>query len=80
MSLEYIREGLANYAHETWCGWMEYLFNQGWFNSDGTFAIDAEHVIRWRRQMKTPYQLLPENEKESDRAEADTILRLIGAA
>lgn len=79
MSMEVVRECLADYAHETWCGWMGYLFQHGTFNPDGTFTIDAEHVIRWNRQIKTPYQLLSESEKESDRAEANHILRLIGA-
>jgi len=35
-------------------------------------------VERWQRQMNTPYAELPEEEKNSDREEADKVLQLIG--
>lgn len=71
------REALASLAHEQWSGWMEYLFKMGRFNDDGTFTIDAESVKRWQRQMKASYLELPENEKNSDRVEADKVIELL---
>jgi hypothetical protein len=79
-------ELLAAYAHEAWAGWMRYMFDKGewrivsndqglpvkvWFMPDGV-------ADRWTRQMNTPYAHLPESEKESDRAEAQKIRKLLG--
>lgn len=80
-----LREALAEYAHDAWSGWMKYLFGKGdfvpWTNSDG--KMEARWVMpnwavdRWSRQMRTPYADLPEEEKKSDRAEADTMLAIM---
>lgn len=70
------REQFADYAHTAWAGWMRHLFQFGKQNTDGTFTINADKVERWQRQMKTPYTALPDEEKESDRAEADHILAI----
>jgi len=72
-----MREKLAEYAHEAWSGWMRYLFEKSERNSDGTVTIPAWAVARWTRQMNTPYADLPENEKESDREEADKIIAIL---
>jgi hypothetical protein len=72
-----LREQLAALAHEQWAGWMEYLFKQGMTNADGSFTIAPWAVARWLRQMGTTYRELPEQEKQSDRAEADRVLALI---
>lgn len=69
-----IRERLANLAHWQWAGWMRYLFEQSKENEDGTVTIPAWAVKRWKRQMATPYPQLSEQEKESDREEADKVL------
>jgi hypothetical protein len=71
------REELAAYAHEAWAGWMRYMFRFCTDNADGTVTMDAEKVARWKRQMETDYADLPEDEKRSDRAEADQILAII---
>jgi len=71
-----IREKLANYAHKAWSGWMKYMFGKGHYNVDGSFTIPQNLVERWTRQMNTPYAVLPENEKESDRKEADEMLSI----
>lgn len=81
-----IREQLAAYAHEVWSRWMKYLFTKtlSWQSDlpsedggiDGAI-IPEPFVERWQRQLSTPYAELPENEKESDRAEADKILTII---
>ena len=75
-----LREQLAELSHEQWSGWMEYLFSltapelQAGRRCE---VIPPDLVERWKRQMKTPYTQLPENEKESDRKEADKAIRLL---
>ncbi len=64
------REALAEYAHAAWSGWMHYLFSK----CDGS-VIPPWAVERWKRQAATAYPDLPEEEKDSDRAEADKILQ-----
>lgn len=76
---ESIREQLAEYAHEAWSGWMRYLFEKTIEVGDGCEEIQREQVERWKRQMNTPYSELPENEKESDRQEADKMLAILKA-
>ena len=71
-----LREALADYAHQAWSGWMEYLFSKSAKNSDGTITIPRWAVERWTRQMNTPYNELPENEKDSDRKEADRMIAI----
>ena len=56
---------------------MEYLFDKCELAEGGKgFLIPREFVNRWMRQMKTPYEELPENEKESDKIEADKLIEL----
>lgn len=71
-----LREKLADYAHKAWSGWMEYLFRHGVHHTDGSFTIDAQSTMRWKRQLRTPYAELSEAEQASDRTEADQILAL----
>ena len=72
-----LREQLAALAHDQWAGWMKYLFEKSIDGDDGCVEIPASYVARWKRQMSTSFVDLPENEKESDRAEADKVLRVI---
>ena len=69
-----LREPLAEYAHSAWSGWMKYLFGKSTRNADGTMTIPAWAVERWTRQAETKYADLPENEKDSDRTEADSMI------
>jgi len=67
---------LAQYAHESWSRWMQYLFTKGRLNKNGSFTIKKDSVDRWQRQMNTSFYDLPQEEKESDFTEAKTILDL----
>ena len=74
-----LRERLAEAAHDSWTGWMDYLFSKSTMNPDGSVTIPMELVGRWMIQMQTAYWNLPEDQKVSDRAEADKILDRITA-
>lgn len=77
------RERLAALAHERWSHWMNYLFSRGVFTPDGECILRAGDVERWQRQCRTSYAELPEEEKASDRVEAEKYLvefgKLLGA-
>lgn len=81
-----LREALSDYAHDAWSRWMNYLFSKctdlaltvdGGKGSNHVLVIPPSLVKRWKRQLRTHYQDLPENEKESDRQEADKMLAII---
>lgn len=80
------RERLAAYAHDAWSGWMKYLFSKCERDGDPLVGHERDLIIpawaveRWTRQMCTAYTDLPENEKESDRAEADRMLAIMAVA
>jgi len=71
------KELLAQYAHDAWSGWMEYLFSKSIHNDDGTVTIPKWAVDRWKRQADTKYDDLPEQEKMSDRDEAMKMIEII---
>ena len=79
-----MREKLADLCHEQWSGWMEYLFSKSIpykpgevQNYSGAVIIPQWAVERWQGQMKTSYVDLTEEEKESDRNQADKFLDVI---
>jgi len=72
-----LREELAALCHEQWSGWMEYLFQAGHISPYGDFTLPVSLVNRWKRQMATPYAELSQEEKDSDRQEADKFLRIV---
>ena len=71
------REQLAEYAHEAWSGWMRHLFKMSSNYPPGLVTIPAKLVMRWMRQMDTDYIDLLEEEKDSDRKEADKMLEIM---
>ena len=78
MSIEQVvRERLADVQHEIWSHWMRYLFSQCETQDDGSVLIPAELADRWRRQQATGYQNLTEQEKDSDRHQADKVLEML---
>jgi len=73
-----LRETVAQLCHAQWAGWMEWMFEK--VSLVLKEPPDPEYpetwIARWQRQMKTPYSYLSEQEKESDRREADKFIRL----
>jgi len=72
-----LREELADWQHAIWAHWMSYLFGVCQHNEDGSVTIPADKVERWMRQQVTPYSALTEEERESDREQADKILAVL---
>lgn len=64
---ESIIEKLAAVEHERWSHWQRYVHENGRLNVDGSLTIPSALVLRWSRQMDTPYEMLSDDEKESDR-------------
>ena len=71
-----MKELLATFAHNQWSGWMKYLFSKGEMNIDGTWTMPKWAVQRWQKQMNTQYGDLSEQEKKSDREEAEGMLKI----
>ncbi|KKM99066.1 hypothetical protein LCGC14_1151620 [marine sediment metagenome] len=73
---ENYREMFAALAHEQWSGWMKYMFSKGMRMDGGQWVMPKQSLDRWTRQMNTAYDDLPEDEKESDRVEADKMMAI----
>lgn len=73
-----MREKLAELAHEQWSGWMKYLFKQC-THPHGLCVIPDWAEEGWQRQMNTAYHDLSQEEKDSDRTEADKFLAVLQA-
>lgn len=71
------RDRLARYAHNTWSGWMKYMFSRSTIQKDGSLLIPPDLVRRWQRQMHTSYRDLPPEEQKSDLDEANRILEIM---
>lgn len=78
------KEKLADLCHKQWSGWMGYLFRKC-YNETGQFDKETGNIIipewavnRWKRQMNTEYKDLPEEQKDSDRREAEKFIKLFG--
>lgn len=73
------RERLAAVQHEIWAHWMRYLFSCGSRVWGGDFLLPLDKVERWLRQMETPYSELSEQERESDRHQANKVFAVLDA-
>lgn len=75
------REQLADVQHEIWSHWMKWVFEicpKHYDDSSGSsVCIPPELVERWTRQINTPYDVLSEKEKDSDRHQADKTLAVV---
>jgi uncharacterized protein YutE (UPF0331/DUF86 family) len=56
---------------------MRYLFSRSLKEDTGDVIIPTESVQRWERQVATNYEDLSEEEKDSDRIEANKYLNVI---
>ena len=72
--MDTLRENLADVQHAIWSHWMRYLFSRCVWDSAGRAVIPVDLVLRWHRQMDTPYNDLSEKERESDLHQADKVL------
>ncbi len=61
-----LREKMAELEHEQWAHWTRYMLDN----------LTDENIERWRRQIDTPYSVLTDKEKESDREWADKALEV----
>jgi hypothetical protein len=75
------KDEIADLCHQQWSLWMEHLFDKTFKDLDGLYdkengnlIIPKRFVERWKRQMNTPYSELSEEEKESDRREAEKFI------
>ncbi len=79
MNTSELIEKLADAEHASWAHWMEYLFSKCVRGADGSATIPAVLVERWEKQTRTPYAVLTEQEKVSDRNEVHKIMPFIDA-
>jgi len=70
-------EKIAEQSHKSWSRWMKYLFENGFMDFDGGFTINSFSVEKWITKMNIPYEMLSEQEKESDRFEAEKYLEIL---
>ena len=66
-------EQIAGIQHEIWAHWMKWVFHICPPADDGSVTIPPALVQRWQRQIDTSYADLSEQEKNSDREQADKI-------
>jgi hypothetical protein len=64
---ENLREQLAELEHIQWAQWYRYMIGN----------LTPENQARWNELAATPYALLTEPEKNSDREWADRVLEII---
>jgi hypothetical protein len=79
-----LRERLAALQHEIWAHWMGYMFTQGCYcdvelngKVQRVWIMPEERRVHWERQMSTSYDALSEEERESDRDQADKVLAVL---
>lgn len=72
-----LMERLASLEHERWSHWQRHLHSKCAVGADGSLTIPAELAERWAKQMSTPYEDLPEKQKESDREQVRRFLPII---
>ena len=72
-----LREKIADVQHAIWAHWMRYLFSCCIENDDGSATIPADKVSRWLGQKARTYDQLSEKEKDSDREQADKVLKVL---
>ena len=61
-------EKIAELEHEQWAHWTKYMLDN----------LTEENMARWREQIKTSYNDLSEEEKQSDRVWARIVISELG--
>lgn len=74
--MERMLEKFASLQHDIWSHWMQYLYRCSGLDKEGNLVIPKVKKERWARQMDTKYADLPDEEKESDREQAEKVLNL----
>lgn len=76
-----MRVKIAEYVHEIFYRWMEYLFENAISNSNGTVTLSKELVLKWKLYMwkhrTVPYPAIPIADRETDLLKATHILSII---
>lgn len=70
-------EILSDNEHKRWASWQKYVHEKCIKNEDGSLTIPKEYVDWWENEIKTSYNGLAEDIKESDRKEVKTTIKLI---
>lgn len=70
-------EALASIEHERWSHWQKYLHSRAEKRPDGSLVIAPEDVERWEKQMNSPYEILTDEEKDSDREQVMKYLPIV---
>lgn len=70
-------ELLSKKEHDRWAKWQKHVHSCCTSNEDGSLTIPKEKVDRWERQIKTDYDNLSEQEKDSDRRQVLETLKTI---
>jgi len=65
--MDELLEKLAELEHKQWCHWTKYFLSMR----------TKEQENHWRKQMRTPYSELSEEEKNSDRSWAKEVIKII---
>ncbi len=60
-------EKLAKLEHLQWVEWTKYMLNN----------LTDDNITRWKKQLETNYDNLPDDEKWSDRRWAKKVVELI---
>ena len=68
---------LLREEHRDWETWINYMFDVGKTNKDGSFTIPVEHVQTWLKWSCTSSKLLDEHKKQIDLFSVLIILPLI---
>jgi hypothetical protein len=72
-----LTEELAEIEHERWSHWQRFMHGKCERRPDGSLVVPPELVEKWEHQMSTPYRVLSESEKESDREQVRRYLPLV---
>src|SRR3990167_924229 len=75
--MDALREALADLEHDRWSRWQRYLHSKCVRSADCSLTIPAGYVAALERLAATDYADLSEEQKDSDRKEADNALAVI---